>query len=107
MRVFARHHAGQGKAFWQVHWHVFERMHGNVGTAFLQGDLKLFDKQTLAANFAERPVQNLVTHRRHAQQLNLPAKLRFKQRFDMFGLPKCQPAFAGGYDYFFHCFFRC
>ena len=52
-RIFALHHAGQGKAFGHVHGHVFERMHGQVSAPFLQSDLQLFDKQTLATHFAE------------------------------------------------------
>ena len=75
-RVFARQDAGQREAFGQVHRHVLERMHRQVGPAFAQRDFKLLDEQALAADLAERAVQNLVAQGGHAQQLDLPAQTR-------------------------------
>ena len=106
-RVFALHHAGQRKAGRQIHGHVFERMHGDVGTAVGQRGFEFFDKQTLAANLAQRAVQNLVALRGHAQQLDLPAQAVLQQGLHMFGLPHGQSAFAGGDDDFETRFFAC
>ena len=94
-RVFALHHAGQDKTFGQRHRHVLERVHGQVGTALLNGHLQLFDEQAFAADFAQAAVQNLVALGRHAQERDLMTQLG-QQRFDMFSLPQGQTAFAGG-----------
>ena len=96
-RVFALHHAGQGKALGQLHGYVLERMHGNVGAPFFQCYFQLFHKQALAAYLAEGLVQNLVALGGHAQQLHAVAP-GFEQRFDMLGLPQCKATFARGDD---------
>jgi hypothetical protein len=53
-RVFALHHAGQGKAFGQLHRHVLERVHGDVGAAFFQRHFQLLDEQALAPPWTAR-----------------------------------------------------
>ena len=52
----------------------------------MQRRFQLFHEQALAADFAQRHVQNLVAARGHAQQGGrMP--LLLEQRFDVFGLP--------------------
>ena len=76
-------------------------MHRQVGTAVGQGGLQFLDEQALAADLAERAIQNLVALGGHAQELDLPAQLTLEQGLDMFGLPQGQAAFTGGNDDFF------
>ncbi len=73
-------------------------MHRNVGPAFAERHFKLLDKQALAADLAQRAVQNLVALRGHAEQFDLPAQTALQQRLDMPGLPHRQTAFARGDD---------
>ena len=94
-RVFTLHHASQRKAFGHVHGHVFEGMHRQIGTAFFKGDLKLFNKQTLAPDFAQRAVQDLVALGGHAQNRDF-ATSRLQQVLQMVGLPQGQTALTGG-----------
>ena len=70
-------------------------MHRQVGTAFFQCHFKLFHKQALAAHFAQRAVQNLITLGGHAQETDLIPQLSQKC-LDMLSLPKGQPTFARG-----------
>ena len=95
-RVFAVHHAGQRKPGGQLHRHIFERMHGQVGPAFFQCGFQLLDEQALATHLAQGAVQNLVAPGGHAQQGD-GVPQAFEQRLDVFGLPQCQTALAGGY----------
>ena len=94
-RVFALHHAGQCEALGQLHGHVLERMHGDVGAALFQRGFQLFHEQALAADLAQRAVQDLVALGGHAQQGDGVAA-RLQQGLDVFGLPQGQAAFAGG-----------
>ena len=94
-RVFTLQHTGQGEAAGQLHGHVFERMHGQVGAAFFQGHFQLFDKQAFAAHLGQGAVQNLVALGGHAQQRHL-VTLRLQQGANMLGLPQGQAAFTGG-----------
>ena len=87
VRVFALQHTGQRKTFGQIHWHVFQRMNGQVGAAIGQRGFEFLDEQPLAADLAQCAVQNLVAQRRHAQQFDLPTQTRLQQRLDMLGLP--------------------
>jgi hypothetical protein len=85
-------------------------MHRQVGPAVQQGRFQLFHEQALAADLAERAVENLVAQRGHAQQFDLPAQAGFEQGLDMRGLPHRQSAFAGGdhhLDGFFGILERC
>ena len=93
--VFTLHHTGQRKTVGQVHGHVFEGMHRQVGAAFFQRGFQLFHEQAFATHLAEGPVQDLVTLGGHSQQRDLVA-LRLQQGFDVFGLPQRQAAFARG-----------
>ena len=70
-------------------------MHGDVGLAVFECCFQFLYEQALAADFAERAVQDLVAARGHAEQGDLVALL-FKQRLDVLGLPQGEAAFAGG-----------
>jgi hypothetical protein len=70
-------------------------MHRQIGTAFFKGDLKLFDKQTFAPDFAQRAVQDLVALGGHAQNSHF-APARLQQVLQMVGLPQSQTALTGG-----------
>ena len=95
--VFTRQHAGKGEARRQIHGHVLERMHRQIGFSQFQGNFQLFDKQALAADFTQGSVQYLVAQRCHSQQIDgMPTLIQ--KFFDVLCLPKCQPAFAGGDD---------
>ena len=94
-RVFAQHDAGEAKALGQFHRHVFERVHGEVGPAFVERGFELLDKQAFAADFAQGPVQDLVALGGHAEQFN-PVALGLQQVAHMPGLPQRQPALTGG-----------
>jgi hypothetical protein len=94
-RVFALQHAGQREAFGQVHRHVLQRMDGDVGAPFFERQFEFFHEEALAAHLAERAVQDLVAGGRHAQQADRVASF-LQKRLHVFGLPKCQPAFARG-----------
>ncbi len=98
-RVFALHHAGQGEALGQLHGHVLERVHGDMGAAFFQGHFQFLDEQALAAHLGEGAIQDLVALGGHAQQLHLQP-LGAQQCLDVVGLPQGQTAFAGGDDEF-------
>ena len=52
-RVFALHHAGEHKTLGQVHRHVFQGVHGQIGAAFLDRHFQFLDKQALAAHLAQ------------------------------------------------------
>ena len=94
-RVFALHHAGNHKAFGQLHGHVFERMHRQIRTPVFQRGLQFFDEQAFASNFAKGPVQNLIAFGGHAQQFAGMSQ-GTQAGLQMFGLPECQTALAGG-----------
>ena len=97
-RVLALQHGAQREALGHLHRHVLERVHRQVSAALLQRDFQLLDEQALAADLRQRAVQDLVTLRRHAQQLDAPAEALAQQGLDMLGLPQGQAAFAGGDD---------
>jgi hypothetical protein len=52
-RVFALQHGGQRKAFRQLHRHILERMHGQVGAAFGHRHFQFLHEQALAAHFGQ------------------------------------------------------
>ena len=98
----ARHHGGDDQAGRQFSWHVFQRVHRNVGGVVEQGGLQFLDEQTLAAHLRQRPVAHAVSlgHQRH--QPRVYSFVAFLQRRrDIPGLPLCKPAFAGGDTYGF------
>ena len=72
-------------------------MHGEVGAAFFQREFQFLDEQALAADLAQRAVEDLVAAGGHAQQRYLVAAL-FQQRLHVLGLPQREAAFAGGDD---------
>jgi len=52
-RIGALADGGKGEAFGQIHRHVFNRMHSQIGATVLQGLFQLFDKQAFAADFRQ------------------------------------------------------
>ena len=97
-RIFALQHGRQLEAFGQVHRHVLQRMHRQVGVASFQRGFEFLDKQPLAAHLGQRAVQNLVAARGHAQQLHLQPETGLQQLANMLCLPQREAAFAGGDD---------
>mmetsp|Transcript_15050 Transcript_15050/g.35640 ORF Transcript_15050/g.35640 Transcript_15050/m.35640 type:complete len:285 (-) Transcript_15050:548-1402(-) len=93
-RVFALQHGGEHEALRQLHRHVLQRVHRELGAPFGQGGLELLDEQALAADLGERAVENLVAARRHAQQRGRQAQFAGKAGLHMLGLPERQAAFA-------------
>ena len=69
-RVFALANHRQFEPGRQIHRHVFHRMHRQVGATFVERDFQLFDEQTLAADFGQRDIQNLVAARSHAEDID-------------------------------------
>ncbi|OIQ64163.1 hypothetical protein GALL_542870 [mine drainage metagenome] len=100
-RVFPLHDTCQLKAVGQLHRHVLERMHRQIGPTVFECDLKLLDKQAFATYLAQCPVKNLVAQGGHSQQVNLVTELP-KKGLNMFGLPHGQTAFSGGNGKFTH-----
>ena len=93
-RVFPLHHAGQIKLRRQLHRHILEAVHRNIGAILLQSQLQLFDKQAFAANFGERAIQYLIAARGHGHQLY--AVPQFLQAvLHMLSLPHGQATFSG------------
>ncbi len=76
-------------------------MHGQVGAAVFQRNFKLFHKQALAADLAQRAIQNLVTQGGHAQQADLMAVLP-QARLNVLGLPQGKTAFSCCYSQIAH-----
>jgi hypothetical protein len=70
-RIFTLHDTHQAEALGQIHRHVFQRVHRQIGTPLLQSHFKLFDKQALATNLAQCPVQDLIALRGHSQYFDL------------------------------------
>ena len=66
-RIFTLTDASQHKTLRQVHRHVLQRMHGNVGAAVFQRGFQFFHEQTLATYFGQRDIQDLIALRGHAQ----------------------------------------
>ena len=72
-------------------------MHGGVGAAFQHRHLELLQEQTLAADFRQRAVLQLVAARGHWHQHHVQARVGFAQAGGhVFGLPEGECAFAGG-----------
>ena len=86
----------------QVHGHILDRVHGEVGAAFRHGRFQLLHEQTLATDARERRIENLVALGGHAEQLDLQTRVQFQEAgLDVFGLPQGKLALARGDDDFF------
>jgi len=48
-------------------------MHSEMGSPFFHSDFEFLDEQTLAADFGERAIENLVALGRHAENDNFRA----------------------------------
>ena len=66
-RIFALADAGQHEPVGQVHRHILERMHGDIGAAIFQCSFQFFDEQALAADLGQSDIEDLVALRGHAQ----------------------------------------
>ncbi|OIQ71739.1 hypothetical protein GALL_466420 [mine drainage metagenome] len=98
-RVLALHDQRQGEALGQVHRHVLQRVHREVGAAVLERLLEFLDEQPLAADFRQRAVENLVAARGHALEHDFAIRIqRAQQALHVFGLPQREAAFAGRDD---------
>jgi hypothetical protein len=70
-------------------------MHREIGSTIEQRHFKLFREETLAADFAERTVEDLVAGGGHAKQFNLAVRVQTEQQVpDMVRLPKREAAFT-------------
>src|SRR5690606_34406321 len=79
--------------------HVFQGVHGQVGTAVEQGSFELFDEQALAAHLGQGAVENLVATRGKRKQFDRASGVQgAKTVTHMLGLPKGKPAGACGND---------
>ena len=75
VRVFAFADGGQHETFRQIHRHVFQRMHGEVGAPVFQRGFQLLHEQTLAADLGQRHIENLVALGGHAQYADLDLRI--------------------------------
>ena len=72
-------------------------MHRDIGATIEQRGFQFFDKQTLAANSRQRPIENLVAASGHAKQFDASGRIQGLQAgLDEFGLPQGEAGFAGG-----------
>ena len=95
--VFTLADAEQTEASREVHRYVFHGVYGDVGRVFQERGLQLLDEQTLAADFGQGRVEQLVTTAYHGHQGNAQPRMnRFQARLDELGLPQRQSALAGG-----------
>ena len=67
-RIFALANTEQTQTFREVHRHVFHGVHGDVSFVFEQSGFQLLDEQTLATDFRQRRVQQLVATADHGHQ---------------------------------------
>jgi len=75
VRIFAFADRGKHETFRQIHRHIFQRMHGEVGASVFQRGFQLFHEQALSADFGQRDIQNLVALRGHAQYANFGLRI--------------------------------
>ena len=95
-RVFTFQHAGQPETVRQLHGHVFERMHGDVGPPILQGIFDFLDEQALAADLTQRLIQHAIALGRQPQYLYLLVPQAQQHSPHMVRLPQSQTALPGG-----------
>jgi hypothetical protein len=64
-----------------------------------QRGFEFLHEQALAAHLGQRPVEDLVAARGHAQQLHFAGRIEgFETGLDVLGLPQGEAAFTGGND---------
>jgi hypothetical protein len=73
--VFALEHGGEGEAFGQLHWHIFQGVHREIGPPLFHCDFELFDEQALTAHFGQGTVEDLVATRRHAKDFDSTVRI--------------------------------
>jgi hypothetical protein len=85
----------------QVHGHILDGVHRQVGAALRHGHFQFLDEQALAADAGQGRIQDLVALGGHAQEFHFQAGMqRHQARLDVFGLPERELAFPGGDDDF-------
>jgi hypothetical protein len=103
--VVTREYRGQREFRFELHRHIFQRMHRGIGAAFQHGHFQLFQKQTLAADLRQRDIEDLIAAGGHRHRLDLQTGMRRAQQgSDMVGLPERECAFTGGQA---ECLHRC
>jgi len=68
--ILARRDRRQHEALGHLHRHVLQRVNREIGVSVLHGDLELLDEQALAADRRQRPIEDLVTARAHAKDID-------------------------------------
>ena len=95
--VFAFEYRRQFEAGIQLHRHILQRMHRDVGLTAFQRQFQLLQEQTLAADGRQRAIQYLVAARRQRHQFHHQIRVqRAQTRGHMFGLPQGELTLAGG-----------
>ena len=98
-RILAAQHRGEREGLRQLHRHVLERVHGEVGAPVEQRHLQLLGEQALAADLVERAVEHPVALGGHAEDLDLAAGVGIAQPLlHVQGLPHRETALARGDD---------
>ncbi|OIQ74534.1 hypothetical protein GALL_438120 [mine drainage metagenome] len=98
-RILAFHHGSERKPRRQIHRHILQRMHRQIGEALLHCHFEFLDEQPLAADLRQRPVENLVALGGHAENAHLASGIeRLQQIAHVLGLPQGKAAFARGDD---------
>src|SRR5450432_770916 len=95
--ILARPEGGEREVIRNAHRHVLQRMHRDVGAAFVEGDLQLLHEETLAAHLREGTVEHAIAARGHAHDLDLDVGMKPADRLrDHLGLAHREAAFARG-----------
>ncbi len=74
-RVFALEHRAHHEPFGQLHRHVLEAVHGQVGATFGHRHFEFFDEQTLAADLGQGAVEDLIAARRHSDNFDIALRI--------------------------------
>src|SRR5213075_1854514 len=87
----------------QLGRHVLHRVHGEVGAPVRHRVLELLHEESLAADFVEAAVEDLIAFRAHRQELDRKAGMEPLQLFsDVLGLPQRESAAARRNDELLH-----
>jgi hypothetical protein len=70
-------------------------MHRQIGSAIKQRKLKLFRKESLTADFAQSPIEDLIAGGGHAEKLDLAVREKAEKEItNMMCLPEREAAFS-------------
>lgn len=70
-RIFALENRAEREALGQLHRHILERMHGEIGAAIGERDFEFLHEQALAADLRQRAIENLIAARRHSEDFHV------------------------------------